>query len=106
MADGFQVQPDELRTEAKVFGELGATLSRALNDLDSALSGLSGMCGDDKQGRQLAAKYDPNQASIGAAVARLSEGVISIQGGLEAMADNHQSNDQAKAESFRVNGAG
>jgi uncharacterized protein YukE len=106
MADHFSARPATLRAAGAQFTTAGSDLSAALGQLTATLGGLGDICGDDEQGQQFAASYNPNVGSIEAAVRNIAQGLVSVDGGLMAMADNYEHTDHAKASSFRFHGGG
>ncbi|KWX05325.1 hypothetical protein TH66_03600 [Carbonactinospora thermoautotrophica] len=95
MADRFQVDPDGLRAVAPRFSRESEHLHEALQTLRSRLDAAGAAWGDDEQGAQFAAQYEPNRHNIEQGVQTLVEGLQSIDKALRVMADNYMRADEA-----------
>jgi uncharacterized protein YukE len=95
MGNQFRVDPASLRAAGPRFTAESDALSHALGQLGSALSGLSGMCGDDEQGHAFAAKYDPQAAELQRVIREMVDGLSRIGSAFPTMADNYEGADHA-----------
>jgi uncharacterized protein YukE len=95
MGNQFKVDVDSLRTAGPRFSAESESLAHALSQLQSRLAGLSGMCGDDDQGHQFAAKYNPMAAQLQHMVGQMADGLGKVGTALPTMADNYERADSA-----------
>lgn len=96
MANQFKVDTASLRAAGSQFDAQSEALSRALAQLHSALAGVSGAIGDDDQGHQFAAQYNPSSARIQEALQQMVTGLGRVGQAFPVMADNY---DHADASS-------
>ncbi|KNB53014.1 hypothetical protein AC230_10485 [Streptomyces caatingaensis] len=96
----LDIKTADIKAVAPVFRRQGKKLSDALTTLVNTLDGLGKPWGDDKPGKQFAAKYGPNQKEIERATGILVLGLVSIHQAMVEMADGHVANDKAIAGIF------
>jgi len=104
MADGFKIKPESLRAASAQFTVAADTLTAGLADLEGWLATLGDLCGADKQGQEFAQVYLPGREAVEAVLPKLAAGLASFHDGLQAMADEHEAIDRAKAEALRTKG--
>ena len=102
MGESFRVDLDHLRCAAPRFSEASADLSAALARLCSVLADCADMCGNDKEGREFAAAYEPNRELLNEAVALASGGLGAIAECLVGTACNYAAADTTHAQSFQA----
>jgi uncharacterized protein YukE len=90
VADRFSVDPASLRRAGAEVGKEARALEAALNRLQSRLSSLGDVCGDDEQGRSFAAGYQPKVELLERALQQMVRGLENVDRGLNLMADNYQ----------------
>lgn len=95
MTDQVSVDPNSIRQAGSQFSTASGDLDAALSRLRGALNGLGDVCGDDDQGRQFAAAYDPNHKTIDQALLNMARGLGDIATALDAMASNYEGSDRA-----------
>ena len=95
MGNQFQVDVASLRTAGPRFSAESEALAQALSQLQSRLEGLAGMCGDDDQGHQFAATYNPTAAQLQHMFGQMAEGLGKVGAALPTMADNYERADTA-----------
>jgi uncharacterized protein YukE len=95
VADKLSVHPETLLRASARFALESEQLGAALDRLKSRLGSLGDVTGDDDQGHQFAAGYDPNSAMLQQALQNLARGLGDIGLGLEVMALNYQAGDDA-----------
>jgi uncharacterized protein YukE len=102
MSDRIHVHPAELFGAAGTFYTAIDELSSGLSDARATLGGLGDVCGNDDQGRQFAASYQPQADKVLQAAANLLRGLSSIPEGLEANAANYHESDAGNSRRFQV----
>ena len=95
MAERFSVDPASLRSAGTQMGQEAQALEAALNRLQSRLSSLGNVSGDDDQGRAFAAGYQPKVELLERALRQMVRGLEDIDGGLKLMADRYDGSDTA-----------
>lgn len=95
MGDRLSVHPESLIRAGSRFGVEGARLADAVARLDSKLSALGDVCGNDDQGREFAKGYAPNVALLHQALGNMAKGLDAIGRGLEVMGINYAAGDAA-----------
>lgn len=104
MADGFAVRPELLAAPAAAFDDAARVLGSAVAQARADLAALGDVSGDDEQGREFAARYDPLVAEGLAAIGRSADLVGSFGGGLRAVADQYAVGDDDAARGFDPTG--
>jgi uncharacterized protein YukE len=98
MSDGFRTTPDEIRSQASVFQDAAADLSTSLQILQSSLTCLGNVTGDDDPGRKIAERYDHNASVAEANAQALAKGATTIAHNLRTMAGNYTGQDAANCD--------
>jgi uncharacterized protein YukE len=95
VGDKLSVDPQSLLRASARFALESEELASALSRLQASLRPLAGMCGNDDQGKQFGAGYDPNAKNLEQALVNLTKGLDAIGRGLEVMGINYQGSDAA-----------
>jgi uncharacterized protein YukE len=95
VGDKFSIHPETILRASARFSVESEHLASALSRLQASLRPLSGMCGNDAQGQQFGAGYDPNARNLELALQNLATGLDAIGRGLEVMGVNYQGSDVA-----------
>lgn len=91
--EGFRVDPDALRAAGRQLQAQSDALHQSLSRLRSSLPEAPAMCGDDEQGRQFSADYEPRAKTLEDTVRSMAIGLSRMAEGLRAMADNYETAD-------------
>ncbi|MFD5736646.1 WXG100 family type VII secretion target [Streptomyces sioyaensis] len=105
-ASGFDVDTDQLKSEAPKFHRESVALTKATEKLKHSLDGLGDPWGDDEQGKKFGHAYSPHLSEIERAAHALVKGLESISKTMKDMADNHEAADHANASGFKRNDGG
>jgi uncharacterized protein YukE len=95
VADRFSIDPASLRRAGAQVGKEARALEAALNRLQSRLSSLGEVCGDDEQGRSFAAGYQPKVELLERALQQMVSGLENVDRGLNLMAANYEAAETA-----------
>jgi len=102
MPDGFEVQPDRLRSGATGFGGSGDTLSTAGTTLGNALDAQGECWGNDESGQTFAEDYVPGAEQVRAAFTSLAEALQAIRTALDESANSYENTDAGGADGYRA----
>lgn len=105
-ASGFDVDTDQLKSEAPKFHRESGALAKATEKLKHSLDGLGAPWGDDEQGKKFGNVYSPHRSEIERAAHALVKGLESITKSMKDMADNHEAADRSNASGFKRHGGG
>ncbi|MEV5479367.1 MULTISPECIES: WXG100 family type VII secretion target [Streptomyces] len=105
-ASGFDVDTDQLKSEAPKFHRESVALAKATEKLKHSLDGLGDAWGDDEQGKKFGNVYSPHLSEIERAAHALVKGLESISKTMKDMADNHEATDHANTSGFKRNDGG
>ncbi|MFH8679519.1 WXG100 family type VII secretion target [Streptomyces lydicus] len=105
-ASGFDVDTDQLKSEAPRFHRESVALAKAAEKLKNSLDGLGEPWGDDEQGKKFGHAYSPHRSEIERATNALVKGLESISKTMKDMAENHEAADHSNASGFKRHGGG
>ncbi|MEU6331793.1 WXG100 family type VII secretion target [Streptomyces sp. NPDC047049] len=105
-ASGFDIDTDQLKSEAPKFQRESAALAKAAEKLKHSLDGLGEPWGNDEQGKKFEGVYSPHRTQIERAAQALVKGLESIQKSMKDMTDNHEDADHSSASGFSSHGSG
>lgn len=105
-ASGFDVDTDQLKSEAPKFHRESVALEKATEKLKHSLDALGEPWGDDEQGKKFGHIYSPHRHKIERAAHALVKGLESIHKAMKDMADNHEDTDHSNASGFKRHGGG
>lgn len=105
-ASGFDIDTDQLKSEAPKFHRESAALAKAAEKLKHSLDGLGEPWGNDEQGKKFEGVYSPHRAQIERAAKALAKGLESIHKSMKDMADNHEDADHSSASGLKSHGSG
>ena len=95
MGDRVQVDPASLLTAGQRLSAQGDQLSEALRRAQSSLHALGDVCGNDSQGQQFAATYEPQSQQLLTAIGDMVTALHATRSGLEQMAATYGAVEQA-----------
>ncbi len=96
----FSIQPEQVQGAGPAFSTASADVQGAVGQLQSALAGLGNFWGDDEQGAQFAAGYQPQAEKVQLAAGNIATGLSSVAEGLDAHGANHSAADSASSARF------
>ncbi len=91
----FEISTGDIDAAALAFREASVAVEAALQRLQSSLTGLGEVSGNDGPGRKFAARYDPNTVAVQENATRLSGGVRAFSDALGAATGNYSSMEAA-----------
>ena len=106
MADGFIAEPGSIRFEARAFLAASRDAINAWDQLESSLSGLGVIAGNDKPGRTFATRYEADTTTMAENMRRLARSVNSVSDALAHIGDNYTDVDSRNADMLRPGGGG
>lgn len=105
MPDHLEVSPDRLCSAAPKFDDASQGLTDALAELRSVLSGVAAtMCGDDEQGREFAAGYEPAAKTIDESLEFAALGVAAIAKAVGDSGEKYADCEDTNVHATRING--
>lgn len=106
MGEVLDVDVGRIRDAPPKFESAGEKLTEALTQLRQVLAGCAEMCGDDEQGREFAAGYNPAAATIEKSLTFAAKGVSKVGDAVKGMADGFTGAEDTNTRVSRTSGGG